>query len=472
MPENEFEKQIQSRLDSLNLEPSAAVWQQVEYRIRKDKRRRWFIWIPLLAAGLGAGIWLVSNSGGGSLANNAAVETNAATPTAPTARPEKNSDQTSDNDQARSEENKLQQGVGENDNRTQKSDAKSQRVLANDERNNLHHHTRQQRPGITENGFIDNRDHATREKNQSSASQVSTTETGVDSVSGANPEALTTIPTTDSANLKKQLHDSALVMKVDDKKATTVVKKKAGRTWSFGLQGGVGVSAQSEALFGATQAAANDLYSGAVYPGGYPISTGSHQKVQLKSAFAFSFGGYAERRLSKSLSFELGLAYTQYGSNIQTGGLVNNTTFITVSTSRFMSVSNYYQAQASQSNGSSTYHNRYHYLELPVKLNIRLNPSGKTAFRWELGLVPAYLVATNALHYDEQQNIFYHDNSYFSKFQFGFNTALSVRIFAKSKHPMWLGPEYRSFMTNLTNQKSTNGNHLYYGGLKASYRLR
>jgi hypothetical protein len=37
---------------------------------------------------------------------------------------------------------------------------------------------------------------------------------------------------------------------------------------------------------------------------------------------------------------------------------------------------------------------------------------------------------------------------------------------------MWLGPEYRSFMTNLTNQKSTNGNHLYYGGLKASYRLR
>ena len=63
MPENEFEKNIQGRLDSLSLEPSPAVWQGVELRIRKDKRkRRWFIWLPLAAA-LGTGMWLWLGNG-------------------------------------------------------------------------------------------------------------------------------------------------------------------------------------------------------------------------------------------------------------------------------------------------------------------------------------------------------------------------------------------------------------------------
>ena len=63
MPENEFEKKIQGRLDSLSLEPSPAVWQEVELRIRKDKRkRRWLIWLPLAAA-LGTGMWLWLGNG-------------------------------------------------------------------------------------------------------------------------------------------------------------------------------------------------------------------------------------------------------------------------------------------------------------------------------------------------------------------------------------------------------------------------
>jgi hypothetical protein len=155
MPENEFEKQIQSRLDSLNLEPSAAVWQQVEYRIRKDKRRRWFIWIPILAAGLGAGVWLVSDSGKSSLANHAAVETNAGEATTPIATPEKQSDQTSRNDPANAEENKLHQRLGENTNDTNPNGSRN-RFWPINCRNKLMIILRQQ-DNIAENNLINSR---------------------------------------------------------------------------------------------------------------------------------------------------------------------------------------------------------------------------------------------------------------------------------------------------------------------------
>ena len=66
MPANEFEKKIQQRMDELKLAPSGEVWEQVELRIRKEKKRRRIIfWVPFLFLGLGGGlttILLMNNS--------------------------------------------------------------------------------------------------------------------------------------------------------------------------------------------------------------------------------------------------------------------------------------------------------------------------------------------------------------------------------------------------------------------------
>src|SRR5687767_10293687 len=58
MPVNEFEKQVQQKLDELQLRPSPAVWTDVEKQIRKEKKRRrvivfWWL-LPLLLTGAGA----------------------------------------------------------------------------------------------------------------------------------------------------------------------------------------------------------------------------------------------------------------------------------------------------------------------------------------------------------------------------------------------------------------------------------
>ena len=56
--QNEFEKQVQQKMEELKLVPSDPVWEKVEMRIRKKKdRRRVIFWFPLFAL-VGAGLWI------------------------------------------------------------------------------------------------------------------------------------------------------------------------------------------------------------------------------------------------------------------------------------------------------------------------------------------------------------------------------------------------------------------------------
>ena len=48
MQEQNFEKQVQQKMEELNLTPSTPVWQRVEQEIRKKKdRRRLVLWVFL-----------------------------------------------------------------------------------------------------------------------------------------------------------------------------------------------------------------------------------------------------------------------------------------------------------------------------------------------------------------------------------------------------------------------------------------
>ena len=52
MQENEFEKQVQQKMDELKLHPSNAVWQKIEVQIKKEKKRRWMlIFFPIILIG-------------------------------------------------------------------------------------------------------------------------------------------------------------------------------------------------------------------------------------------------------------------------------------------------------------------------------------------------------------------------------------------------------------------------------------
>ena len=65
MPENNFEKNVQQRMEELKLQPSGTVWGKVYDKIRKEKKRRrfivWFLLFAFLLLG-GGGWWLLRDN--------------------------------------------------------------------------------------------------------------------------------------------------------------------------------------------------------------------------------------------------------------------------------------------------------------------------------------------------------------------------------------------------------------------------
>lgn len=62
--QNDFEKQVQQKMEELDLIPSAPVWEKIELQIRDKKdRRRYVLWFFLLCLLLGGGVaWLSMQS--------------------------------------------------------------------------------------------------------------------------------------------------------------------------------------------------------------------------------------------------------------------------------------------------------------------------------------------------------------------------------------------------------------------------
>src|SRR3954469_11898915 len=68
--QNEFEKQVQQKMEELNFVPSEPVWEKIEEQIRKKKdRRKAFLWLPFLLLLLAGGSWWLSSTDETSIAS-------------------------------------------------------------------------------------------------------------------------------------------------------------------------------------------------------------------------------------------------------------------------------------------------------------------------------------------------------------------------------------------------------------------
>ena len=316
-----------------------------------------------------------------------------------------------------------------------------------------------QRPGIT----------ATKDAGADTDLQKAETTVGDgnknETISSGNESTAETTATPDTSSIAKLNAPKAVTKTENSAAKATTQKLHQPKKWHWGIVAGVGISTQSNSIFSASHARANDLYSAQGYQGAPPPT---QITSAIKSGLAFSFGGFVERRINKSISVEIGIDYAQYATQVTVGQRVDSAIAIFVTPSSFLSTNSYYRSNGSE---EKTHQNIYRFLELPVKANIRLNPRGKTPFRWELGLAPSLLISTNALNYDPAQNIYYRRDDFYNKFQLGLNTGLSIMLFSKSKLPFWVGPEYRGFLMNLTNQNNSKGNHLNYGGVKLAFPI-
>jgi hypothetical protein len=114
------------------------------------------------------------------------------------------------------------------------------------------------------------------------------------------------------------------------------------------------------------------------------------------------------------------------------------------------------------------YTNRYHFVELPIGIDMQLNRGRKTPIYFELGAAPSYMIGSNALVYDTAfSGIYYKDRSVLQRFQVSATSALSIELGSRNGSRWSIGPEMRMQLTPLTNSVYDNRQYLMYGGVRA-----
>ena len=61
--QNNFEKQVQQKMDELSFVPTEPVWKKIEEQIRQKKdRSKLIIWLPMLLLLLAGGFWWLNST--------------------------------------------------------------------------------------------------------------------------------------------------------------------------------------------------------------------------------------------------------------------------------------------------------------------------------------------------------------------------------------------------------------------------
>ncbi len=423
MHENNFEKQVQEKMDQLGFDPSDAVWAAVDKEINKEKRRRRPFFILFFLTGLlliGGGIYFVEikNPAPGIVAKRQQKENKA--------------DQSEDKIQ-----NSNQQVVALNNNKRHSRDAM------------LFKSVNENQPSVHKE------DHSGSKGNNSEKNNI-IIQNGNNKIDSSVKK-----PMIVAKNITDK--DSASV----NKTAKKDVKKAESSKWKFGITGGAGISSVNQSLF--KQSNTTGLYYNQAYasngaPAPVPVSS------TINPGFSFSTGVFVSRNLSKRVSVSAGLNYHYYSTRVNTGYAVDSSIFVSSSPNNSgtypspgtFAINGYYPNGSNQS-----YTNSYHFIELPVTADFQLNKSSKLSVFWEAGFSISYLVNSNALHFDPNGNLYYQNAQLFNKVQLNGATAIMIG-FPINKTELQVGPQLQYGLTGLLKTESGNPQHLFYTGLKIS----
>jgi hypothetical protein len=463
MHENNFEKQVQEKMDQLGFDPSDAVWAAVDKEINKGKRHRrpffiLFFFSGLLIAGGGIYFGMIKNSSTNIIAG----------------QQQKGKKENQDEQSAGKVQSKESQGTGLN----------SKTVYVNDQKTAKNLKRKQNSEAILTKSGIGNtipdnmKDINKGENNKPEKYPIvlrsgkNNTEEKNLAITKAEPEK-SGISELDSS-AKKPMPAAENKMAIDSSptlKTASVEKKKIKPSmWKIGFTGGAGISNTNQSLFkqsnvtGLNYSPANvNLNIGAAAP--VPVSS------EISPGFSFSAGVFVSRNLSKRISISAGLNYHYYSTHVYTGYAVDSPTIVynPVSYPGSPTLSGAYAINSYYRNGSKySYTNSYHFIELPLTADFQLNKSLKLPVYWEAGLSVSYLLNSNALHFDPNGNLYYQNAELFNKIQLKGATAIMFG-FPINKSEMQIGLQLQYGLTGLQKSGSGNPQHLFYTGLKISF---
>ncbi|HEX8279226.1 MAG TPA: outer membrane beta-barrel protein [Segetibacter sp.] len=452
MQADEFEKNIQNKMEGFGLVPNGEVWKQVLIRIEKEKKKRKvvFFWLftgLVLLAGTSA-LYFINNENNRKLIINEVKET------------------------SRQPGNKIKLTTPNSLANSYKAKAATEKGLKHINKGNI-----KRVPGseIKDHAFrkisnakvINNELNADLEKDNSKVYKKKK-----QIFQPLLPHKFYKAPaikTKLDSTLKNSIDEKTNIRK--DTSAGKIVKeirakKQLNKKWNFGFSVYSGISDNLSDLPFLENYAQDYSASPGFSQGGnnYYLNTSN----KFESRFSFGLVIFLEKKLSKKISLTAGADYHLYKAKSTVGNRVRSSTILydpILQTAT--SLNEYYEV-----GNSVTYVNKYHLVELPINLGYQINRNQDKPLMISAGLSPGYLVSSNALYKNPSANVYYVDKQKFKRFQLSAQMGLSFPIIGSLRYLLSGGPVIQYGFTSVVKAVSGIDQHLFFTGVNANFILK
>lgn len=507
MADKSFEQRVREELGSLKMRPDAEVWKQVETGLHKEKKRRWFIWLflfgGLAAASLCGYLLYIGEHNKTPLESASATlkrENEGISPAeaANSTRPLGNAgeraakyEEKKTNDQAPPSKVETKSNVQAEKTAVQPAPIPHPKANNATAKNNAAPASgrmvqqpvgkRLQTPVVGRVEGASSKQAVTPGKTGDVSAAASSDQTATVTSSSGQAENITAGNSTGNNDKDKTANSEAVdatpppVSKTDSSStvvsAFTVVKKKARTQWQFGFSGGIGKSGLRSNLISIPSFFEKSSFDPANYSQGgisgpgnvVPGNTASYVPPSFTDATGFFLGAHAFKPINKTFTIGITAGYTLFQSKTTVGRRIDSTLAFT--NQNRANTNGYYFINGD----SSSYINRYHFVNFGADLYTSFSLFKKIPLRWQVGLGMQYLVASNGLHYDPFYRRLYQNNDVFNRVQTYMSTGIDVGI---GKNPfLYIGPHF-SWQLGQLAENASGPNHLMMGSVQASFILQ
>ena len=435
MEQNNFEKNIQQKLDELKMNPSDSAWINIERRIGKKHKDRKVIFILffLILFLLSGGYWLLNFSKNNQQQNqlvnkdvkkssnlssiikndsslDSSLISSVITP--------KKADEASVTAKKLKASPKAQFTISKDENDIRRLNQNPKKILPDESIN-------EERINNVENEIANADLKDTNFQNKISGDSLS---------NQLKPE-----------EIKKEI-----VLK-NDSSAKKFPENRQKNHWVLGITFSVGKSMMVHDPLGFDKSS-SDYFQSSPNSGvgsGGGGNPSSFTPSEMKNSFAFIAGAFIEKNISVKSKLAVGISYKYFSSTNKVG-----------------SQSSTRLNQYSAGNTVNFYRNNFHYLELPVSIKTQLNNNKFLPLYWHAGINISQLISSNALQFQSSPGLYFNDNSMLNKTQLGLSTGISAVLFSKQKVPVTIGPYFSYSASKLADKGLYQNKHFSFIGLR------
>jgi hypothetical protein len=501
MQENNFEKQVQEKMDELAINPSAEVWQKLTVTIAKDKNnRKMFIILAVLFLLISTTIYFILKSGDKKIdiavaEKGRAGETNGIIDSATDNRGILTGAKTN----RPAVTNKYSTG-NHIENAVDATDSSVGQQGAGAVSGNKVAFVKLNKPGV-ENTIVKNNSNTLVINKAKKTKNTARQKLNV-AIVQSNPEDLDNDKSqlvnanklndgvevnevkekTETAEIVKLPVDAAVISTTDlqaktkdtvfgKNTADNVVKATVKRSsksreksgWKLGFSFSIGASTTKNGLLGVIGSGGGDgsksydplqNSSGGLNNG----ANSGYNPSSIKAGTAIAAGVFIQKSISAKANLLIGLNFKSLSSSMLTGSRVDSSAFYSSNSFR---LSDFYYRNGTQ----VKYKNHFSFIELPVGFRVQLGKAKKLPVYLNTGISIAQLIGSNALQFDAATGNYFQDNHLLNKTQFGISAGLLFSVTKNLSYPFLLGPDINFSLNKMAASGLYKSRHYSYIGI-------